>query len=57
MTYKSLTDAVELYKDGESLSAAAAHDGVSTDELASELRSQGIELREDAETAGTATRY
>lgn len=57
MTYKSLTEAVELYKDGESLAAAAAHDGVSTDELASTLRSNGIELREDAETAVTATRY
>jgi lambda repressor-like predicted transcriptional regulator len=57
MTYKSLTESVELYKDGESLAAAAAHDGVSTDELASALRSQGIELREETEAAGTTTRY
>lgn len=57
MTYKSLTEAVELYKDGESLAAAAAQEGVSPDELASELRSNGIELREDAEAAVTSTRY
>jgi predicted HTH domain antitoxin len=57
MTYKSLTESIALYKDGESLAAAAAHDGVSTEELASELRSRGIELRDDAEAAVTTTRY
>lgn len=57
MTYKSLTESVELYNDGTSLAAAAAHDGVSTDELAAELRSRGIELRDDAEAAVTSTRY
>lgn len=55
MTYKTLTDSVEMYKDGHSLEAAAAHDGVSVDELAKELRSRGVELRD--ETPVTSTRY
>lgn len=57
MTYKTLTESVELYKDGASLEEAAADAGVSTDELAAELRSQGVELRSESGAAVTSTRY
>jgi len=57
MSYKPLTESVARYKAGDSLEAAAAHDGVSTDELAATLRSRGVELREESEAAVTSTRY
>jgi len=58
MSYKLLTEAVKQYEANESsLSAAAATAGVSPAELASELRSQGVALREEDEALATTTRY
>jgi hypothetical protein len=57
MTYKSVSESIELYKDGHSLTAAAAESGVSTAELTEALRSHGVELREDDRAGTTSTRY
>lgn len=58
MSYKVLTEAVEQYRTEErSLSGAAAAAGVSPSELASELRSQGVAIRDEDAAAGTTTRY
>lgn len=58
MTYKVLTEAVEQYRTQErSLTAVAAEAGVSTDELAAELRSEGVSLRDEDKTGATSTRY
>jgi len=58
MTYKVLDDAVELYRTRElGLSAAAARAGVSSSELAAELRSNGVALRDGDDEIATTTRY
>jgi len=58
MTYKPLGKSVELYRTGEcSLTQAASRAGVSVDELASELRSRGIALRDGDRDTVTSTRY
>lgn len=58
MSYKVLNDAVEQYRTQEdSLTVTAAAAGVSPSELADELRSQGVALREEDAAAATATRY
>lgn len=58
MSYKVLNDAVEQYRTQEqSLATAAATAGVSQSELADELRSQGVSLREEDAASGTTTRY
>ena len=58
MSYKVLNAAVEQYRTQEqSLAGAAAAAGVSTTELAAELRSQGVSLRESDEAFATTTRY
>jgi len=56
MTYKNLSESVDMYEDGTSLEAAAADAGVAEDELADELRSRGVELRGE-DKAVTSTRY
>jgi len=58
MSYKVLTEAVEQYRTEErSLTGAAAAAGVAPEELAAELRSQGVPLREDDAGVATTTRY
>ena len=58
MTYGSLHESVELYRsDDLSLQRAAARGGVSTRRLVSELRTRGVELREQDQTGVTSTRY
>lgn len=58
MTYKPLGKSVELYRSGEcSLAQAASRAGVSADELAGELRSRGIALRDGDQDTATSTRY
>jgi len=57
MTYKNLDEPVEQYKDGASLEAVAADAGVAVDELTAELRSRGVQLRNENQTAVTSTRY
>lgn len=58
MSYKVLNAAVEQYRTQEqSLTGAAAAAGVSPTELAAELRSQGVSLRESDEAFATTTRY
>ena len=58
MTYTPLSESVEMYQTTElSLSQIASRAGVSEDELASELRSRGVSLRsEDQSAVGTTTR-
>ena len=58
MTYTPLTESVEMYRTTDmSLSQIAARAGVEKEELASELRSQGITLREeDQDDVGQTTR-
>ena len=58
MTYKPLTEAVDLYRSGEaSLKQAADEAGVSSEELAAELRSEGVELADEDQGAVATTRY
>jgi len=58
MSYKPLTEAVDVYRSGDaSLAQAAAEVGVSTEEFAAELRSRGIELLNEDQSAVTTTRY
>jgi len=58
MTYTPLSESVEMYQTTElSLSQIAARAGVDESELASELRSRGITLRsEDQSAVSTTTR-
>lgn len=56
MTYTPLSKSVERYQTSElSLSQIAARAGVDEDELAEELRSRGISLREEDEGAVATT--
>jgi len=58
MSYKPLTEAVEMYRTGDaSLKTAADEAGVSTEELAAELRSKGVELADEDQGAVATTRY
>ena len=58
MTHGTFEEPVELYRSGElGLARAAARAGVSTSDLALELRSRGVVLREEDQTAVTSTRY
>ncbi|MEF8819409.1 MAG: UPF0175 family protein [Haloferacaceae archaeon] len=58
MTHGTFEEAVELYRSGElGLARAAARAGVSANDLALELRSRGVVLREADQTAVTSTRY
>jgi hypothetical protein len=51
-------ESVDLYRSGElGLARAAAQAGVSANDLALELRSRGVVLREEDQTAATSTRY
>ncbi|MFB6169407.1 MAG: UPF0175 family protein [Haloferacaceae archaeon] len=57
-THGTLEAAVEGYRSGElGLARAAARAGVSADDFALELRSRGVVLREEDQTAVTSTRY
>jgi predicted HTH domain antitoxin len=58
MIHGTFEEAVDLYRSGElDLARAAARAGVSADDLALELRSRGVILREDDQPAVTSTRY
>lgn len=58
MTHEPFEESVELYRSGEfGLARAAAHSGISASDLALELRSRGVVLREEDQTAVTSTRY
>jgi predicted HTH domain antitoxin len=58
MTYKPLTESVELYRTEEcSLTEAASRAGVTAEELVGELRSRGVPLRDGDQDAVTSTRY
>lgn len=58
MTHGNFEEPIEQYRSGElGLARAAARAGVSADDLALELRSRGIVLREEDQTAVTSTRY
>jgi len=57
MSHIDLTEAVEQYRtEDRSLKSIAAEANVSEEELADELRSQGVSLREEDDTGGTSTR-
>jgi hypothetical protein len=58
MTHGAFDEPVDLYRSGElGLARAAARAGVSTNDFALELRSRGVVLREEDQTAATSTRY
>jgi len=58
MSYTPLSEPIEQYRNGDlTLTQAASEADLTAEEFGAELRSRGIDLREDDQSAVTTTRY